>query len=165
MNILKSSLLATALVAAGLSSASAGTDTADFGVQLVVQNACTITAGNTASDLDFGSVTGNIAADIDGSTDLTVNCNNGAIYDIGLGAGNNASGGQRRMSNGTQFVDYDLYQDAGRTTVWGAQGSGDEVGGTGTNSAQTITVYGRVPSGQSVGAGTYNDVVTATIEF
>jgi spore coat protein U-like protein len=165
MNILKSSLLAAAVAATGLSTAHAGSDQADFGVQLVVQNVCTITAGGTAADMDFGTTPGNIAAPIDASTDLTVNCNNGAVYDIGLGLGGNATGGQRRMFNGTQYVNYDLYQDAGRNTAWGAQGSGTEQGGTGTNAAQTVTVYGRVPSGQSIGAGTYSDTVTATIEF
>jgi spore coat protein U-like protein len=166
MNILKSSLLAAAVAVAGMSSAHAATDTADFGVQLVVQNSCTITAGNTASDLDFGTVTGNIATNRDSTTTLTVNCNNGASYDIGLGDGNHVSGGQRRMNDGaTGYVNYDLYRDSGRTAVWGALNSGNEFSGTGNNADQPITVYGRVPAGQSVGAGTYNDVVTATIEF
>lgn len=165
MNLLKSSLLATALIAAGVSSASAETKTASFGVQLVVQNACTITAGGTAKDIDFLSLTGNISADIDASTDLTVNCNDGADYKIGLGKGGNEAAGQRRMTDGTQFVAYDLYSDSGRTEAWGTLASGNVYAGTGTNANQAVTVYGRVPSGQSVGAGTYLDTVTATIEF
>jgi spore coat protein U-like protein len=166
MNILKSTLLAAAVAAAGISSAHAANDTADFGVQLVVQSACTISAGGTAADLDFGSVNGNISADIDNSTDLTVNCNSGATYNIGLDAGDFASGTQRRMYDGiSQYINYDLYQDAARSTAWGALGSGNEASGTGDNTDQTVTVYGRVPSGQAAAVGTYNDTVTATIEF
>lgn len=163
MNMLKTSLLATALVAAGLSSANAATDTADFGVQLVVVNSCTITAGEGTADMDFGSVTGNIATNIDASTGLTVNCNDGAEYSIALNDGaNEDTAGQRRMTNGTQFVNYSLFSDNGYSVAWG---DGIEVDGTGTNADQTVTVYGRVPAGQSVGAGTYNDTVTATITF
>jgi spore coat protein U-like protein len=160
MSVSTKSLLAIAVFAAA-GAAHAATDTADFGVQLIVQNSCTITAGGTAADMDFGTVTGNIATDRPASTDLTVNCNNGANYAIGL-EGDNAS---RTMSNGTQTVSYELYQDAGHATAWGELGTAGELTGTGSNADQTITVYGLVPSGQSVGAGTYNDTVTATIEF
>jgi len=158
----KTLLAAVLLAVAPLATHAA--DTADFGVQLVVQNACNISAGGTASDLDFLSVTGNIAADIDASTNLTVNCNNGALYTIGLDDGGNFSAG-RRMTNGTQFVDYVLFRDGSRTQAWGALGSGNEYSGTGSNADQLVPVYGRVPSGQSVGAGTYNDTVTATIAY
>jgi spore coat protein U-like protein len=157
----KTLIAAAALALALPLPAQAATDTADFGVQLVVQNACTLTAGGTAADLDFLSVTGNITSDIDATTDLTVNCNNGASYTIGL----EGSNGSRSLSNGTQTVSYELYRNSGRTQAWGELASGNEFGGTGTNADQTITVYGRVPAGQSVGAGTYTDTVTATIEF
>ena len=156
-------LLAAALLAVAPLAAQAA-DTADFGVQLVVENACNISAGGTANDVDFLSVTGNIDADIDASTNLTVNCNNGAVYRIGLGDGSNFSGG-RRMTNGTQFVNYALYRDGSRSQAWGALGSGNELTGTGDNTDQLVPVYGRVPSGQSVGAGTYLDTVTATIAY
>lgn len=171
MNVLKVSLLALAVAASPLAADAANT-TANFGVQLTVQNSCTLAAGNTASDIDFGTVTGNITADRDASTTLTVNCNNGALYHVGLNDGLNASGGQRRLTNATtgQFVNYDLYTDASRTNRWGvtaAGGTATDADGTGNNANQTLTVYGRVPGAplQSVGAGVYNDTITATIEF
>jgi spore coat protein U-like protein len=170
MNLQKTVLFA-ALVVSPFAADAANT-TANFGVQLTVQNACTITAGNTASDINFGTVTGNITTDRDASTDLTVNCNNGALYHVGLNNGLNASAGQRRLANATtgQFVNYDLYTDNARGNRWGvtaAGGTATDVDGTGTNANQTLTVYGRVPGAplQSVGAGVYNDTITATIEF
>jgi spore coat protein U-like protein len=173
MNVLKVSLLALAVAAtASPFAADAANTTANFGVQLTVQNACTISAGNTASDIDFGTVTGNITADRDASTDLTVNCNNGALYHVGLNNGLNASGSQRRLANAAtgQFVNYELYTTAARNSRWGvtaAGGNATDVDGTGSNADQTWTVYGRVPGTptQSVGAGVYNDTITATIEF
>lgn len=173
MNVLKTSLLAVAVsLAASPFAADATQATANFGVQLAVQNSCTMTAGNTASDIDFGSVTGNIASDIDSSTSLTVNCNNGAVYHVGLNDGLHASSGQRRMASATTsgFVNYELYSDATRTTRWGqtaAGGTANDQDGNGSNSDQILTVYARVPGSplQSVGAGTYNDTITATIEF
>lgn len=169
MNVLKTSLLAAALVASPLAADAASTN-ANFGVQLTVQNSCTMTAGNTASDINFGTVTGNITANRDASTSLTVNCNNGALYHVGLNDGLNASSGQRRLTNATtgQFVNYELYSDSGRTARWGqtaAGGTATDVDGTGSNADQTLTVYGRVAPTQSVGAGVYNDTITATIEF
>lgn len=171
MNVLKSALL-VALVAAPLTAANAANESANFGVQLTVQNSCTITAGGTASDMNFGTVTGNINGDRLASTTLTVNCNDGAIYHVGLNDGVNALAGQRRMTNATtgQFVNYDLYHEVAHTNRWGATA----VGGTasdrddeGSNSDQVLTVHGLVPGTpvQSVGAGVYNDTITATIEF
>ena len=174
MNVLKTSLLAVAVaVAATPFAAGAGQANANFGVQLTVLNSCTLTAGNTASDMTFAPVTGNITADRDATTTLTVNCNNGAVYHVGLNDGVNASAGQRRMASATnpgQYVNYDLYTTAARTTRWGATAAGGTAtdwDGTGSNTDQTLTVYGRVPGTpvQSVGAGTYNDTITATIEF
>ncbi len=172
MNVLKPALL-VALVAAPVAAVNADSRSANFGVQLTVQNSCTIAAGGTASDIDFGTVPGNITANRDASTTLTVNCNSGAAYHIGLNDGLNASGGQRRLAspaNPTYFVNYDLYTDVLRTTRWGATAAGGtatDFDSTGTNADQVWTVYGRVPGTpvQSVGAGVYNDTITATIEF
>ena len=152
-------LLATAALAFLLPlSANAATESADFNVQLTVNNACTIAA---TGPVTFATVTGNITADIDATTNLSVNCNNGAIYTIGL-EGDNAS---RTMVSGSDTVNYELFSDSTRTVEWGELASGDELGGTGSNSVQTIPVYARVPAGQSVPAGSYVDTVTATIEF
>ncbi len=168
MNVLKSALL---LALAVPFAAHADSRSANFGVQLTVQNSCTIAAGNTAADMDFGTVTGNVTGNLDATTTLTVNCNNGALYHVGLNDGLNAATGQRRLAsaaNPGQFVNYELYTDSTHTTRWGATAAGGtatDVDGTGNNADQTLTVYGRIAPTQSVGAGVYNDTITATIEF
>ncbi|HRP87671.1 MAG TPA: spore coat U domain-containing protein [Gammaproteobacteria bacterium] len=159
--------LATALALAVLTVAghASAADTASFGVQLVVQNACNITAGGTAADMDFGTTISNIPAAIDRTTNLSVTCSNGAAYRIGLGNGANESAGQRRMANGANFANYDLFRDDTRTAPWGALSTANALVGTGNGSLQSIPVYGRVPVQNGLVAGTYNDIVTATIEY
>ena len=72
------------------------------------------------------------------------------------------------MRQGTETLDYNLYQDSTRTVIWG----------DGTGGSQTfvqpdprlgvnidVTVYGRIPAGQDVSSGAYSSTVTATIFF
>ena len=153
------------LTAAALSSpmAHAATETADFDVQLVIEGACTI----TASLLDFGTNSGSIDANIDQDGALAVNCTNGTDYTIALDDGDGllATTAARKMTHPDgSTVDYTLYQDATRTTLWGS--GANAYSGTGTGSEQSIPVHGRVPAGQSnVTVGTYSDNIVATIEF
>lgn len=149
------------LVAALATTPAAFAATADttFQVSISVQNSCTI--GTTP--LVFPAVTGNIPANHDATATLTVTCNDGAAYAVGLSDGTN---GNRLMNaGGAQNVSYELYSDAGHSSRWGALNTSEEMGGIGSNAAQAMTVFGRILTGQSVAAGNYTDTVTATIEF
>lgn len=165
-------LLGTAALAGGVAliagamSASAATATANLGVSATVTNNCTI---STAA-LAFGAydpVAANASADLDGTGTVTVACTKGSTATIGLGLGGNASGTTRRMTDGSSnYLTYELYQDAGRTTVWGTAGPGllSPVAAP-SKAARDFTVYGRVTSNQDVPAGSYNDTVVATVNF
>lgn len=164
---LKTTLLAAAIVAAGLIAqplevAHAGTVSANMNVKIKIQNACQITTAPT--DLDFGTQ-GPLTAAIDNQTTFGVTCTDQAPYNIGMGAGQNASGGSNRMTDGTNFVSYALYQDSARTTVWGNTVGSDTEAGTGNGDEQTITVYGEVPAQTTPPAGNYSDVVAVTVTF
>ena len=142
----------------------AGTAADTFPVTLTIQGNCSITA--TAHD--FGLNTGAITANIDAQSSLDVTCTNGTDYAVGLSTGNGAGAtyAQRRMTNAANAstVNYSLYSDAARTVVWDE--SANEVSGTGTGLAQSITVYGRVPAPQAnVTVGDYADSVVATVTF
>ena len=65
------------------------------------------------------------------------------------------------------FVSYQLYQDSGRTAVWGATPNTNTVAGTGTGLNQVFQVYGRVanPASNNATPGNYQDTVTATIVY
>lgn len=147
-------------------SAHAATDTAAMNVQLIIQASCAI---GTVNDLDFGTAVTPLTANIDVSTTLEVVCTNGTTYEVGLNAGTSAGGtiATRKMTDGVEFIDYLMYQDAGRTTNWGNDtvGGSDTASGTGNGNAQTFTVYGRVPAQTTPSPGTYTDVVTITVEY
>ena len=81
--------------------------------------------------------------------------------------GANASGTTRAMNSGSDYLSYEIYQDATRTTVWGNSGTGLFTPPTApSKSPRTFTTYGRVPAAQDVPASTsYTDSVTATVNF
>lgn len=156
-----------AIVAAAFSApAAAATATANLGVSATVTNNCTI---STAA-LAFGSydpVVTHASTNLDGSGTVTVACTKGATATIGLGLGSNASGSTRRMTDGSSnYLTYELYSDAGRTTVWSDSGGGlYSPGAAPSKTARNFTVYGRVSSNQDVPAGSYSDTVVATVNF
>ncbi len=158
MKTLKKVLLAT--VAAGLMAQGAHAATASntFQATITIQADCEVTSPGT---LDFGA-NGLLNNNIDVQSTFNVKCTNGVNYTIDLGNGSNASGTQNRMSNGTEFVSYETYQDAGRNQVWDAANT---VAGTGTGVDQSYTVYGRVPPQATPSAGTYTDTVTITVTY
>jgi len=155
---------ALAALAFGLAApALAQTATANLAVSATVVNNCSI----TANPIVFGNYDPITAAAVDGAGSVVVTCTATRAWWVGLGAGSGGAtaGVSRSMSLGASRLGYELYQDNGRTTVWGnTQATG--VAGTGSGAAQTVPVYGRVAAGQTtVPAGGYADSVVATVNF
>ena len=145
------------IVALACGPAAAGTATTTFTVSATVVATC----GVSATSLAFGSYTGSSA--VDQTSTISVTCSNGAAYSVALNDGANASGSTRRMTGGaSNYLTYEMYSDASRTTVWNASAP---VSGTGTGSAQSLTVYGRIPSGQNAVVGSYSDTVQVTVTY
>jgi spore coat protein U-like protein len=96
---------------------------------------------------------------------VNVNCDSGMPYTIKLSAGGGTFAA-RRMANGSYGLQYNLFADAGRTTVWGDGVGGVLVSGSGTGTTVDHPVYGRIPGGQT-GAyiGSYSDSITVTLSF
>lgn len=163
--------LQRALLAAGLIVASAGafaaTTTTTFQVTANVAAQCNVSAANLA----FGAVDP-IGGNVDQTTTVTVKCTKNSPYTVGLNAGTTtgATIAQRLMANGADTMQYNLYTDAARSTVWGNSAVAPTwVSGTGAGlgTAQVLTVYGRVPSGQTnLAVGTYTETaVTVTVTY
>ncbi|HEX2831229.1 MAG TPA: spore coat U domain-containing protein [Burkholderiales bacterium] len=156
-------LVVLGLVLPGL--AVAATATTTFTVSGTVVPTCTM----SAAALNFGTAIPNpINAPIDVTSTVTATCSAGAPYTIamsvGTGAGATYSG--RSMTAGGNGLTYNLYNDAGRTSIWGDGTGGSNLSrGSGTGAATVHTVYGRIRSGQSVPTGTYTDAITVTINF
>ena len=143
----------------------AQTATANLSVSATVAKNCSITTTAVA----FGSydpIVTNAVAPLDGTGTVVVTCTKGAGTRIDLGLGANASGATRRMTGGTDFLTYELYQNAPRTTVWGSGAvAGQTIAAAPSKAARTFTVYGRIAGAQDVAAASYNDTVVATINF
>lgn len=149
-------LVSTVLFAGKVIAASA---TGSFSVTASVTAGCTVSADTLA----FGVYSG---SDLINTNTITETCTLGTtISSITLSLGDNYSGGTRRMKNGSYYLNYSLYSDSGRTTVWDMVTTPTPPSPDGT--AQFITVYGRIPSGQLAGAGVggYTDTITVTINY
>ncbi len=106
------------------------------------------------------------AANVDAATTLSVRCTNGTAYNVGLnlGGGAGASTATRYMVDGSSnTLGYTLYQNAGRTTLWGTTVGSNTRSGTGTGNAVTIDVFGRIPMNQTAPTGNYSDTITVSV--
>ena len=134
------------------------------------------------SSLAFGTYD-QLAAIADDSTGtVTVTCtsigNGGGVtrvvYSVAFSTGASGSYQQRFMTSGTPRLNYNLYVDAARSSIWGNGNGGTQlitgsltVGpgvGNGTRT-QTHTVYGRVPAQQDAAVGSYTDAIILTLTF
>lgn len=125
--------------------------------------------GSGSITMVFGSydpVGVNASSPKDALTTFSLSCTKNQTAVIGIDTGLNPAGLNRRMTAGaSKFMTYQLYKDAGRTSVWGTSG-GATVSYTAPNgSATNFTVYGRIPAGQDTPIGNYTDTVTITATF
>jgi spore coat protein U-like protein len=153
--------------AAALSSpASAGTKSDNLGVSATVAANCTI----STTALDFGSIDTLSASPVTGTGGISVTCTSGtgwtAAADAGTGTGASYAG--RQMTSGAgDVLGYNLFTTGAYAVVWGdGTSSSATVGDTGSGSAQSVTIYGRIPAGQlTVPAGSYADTVAVTVTY
>jgi len=127
------------------------------------------TCSISTTSVNFGSYNVFAGSATDSTGTVTINCN-GSAHNIvvTLSKGASSTYNPRTMLKGGETLNYNLYRDGARTSIWG-----DGSGGTSTytdanppnNTDMNLTVYGRVPAGQDVSAGTYSDTVSAVINF
>ena len=145
--------------------ASAATTSTTLNVSATVTANCTVSSSAVA----FGNVNPLSGSNVDATGGITVTCTNGTAWTAaaGVGSGTGATFASRKMSSGGNLLNYTLYTDAARTTVWGdGTGSTGQFSNTGSGLAQAVTVYGRVPSGQTtVPPGAYADTVSVTVTY
>lgn len=128
----------------------------------------------SATALPFGVYNPASASPTDGIGTLTVSCSAtlGVLmsWTISLSPGSSASYAPRRLTSGAATLNYNIYTNTGRTTVWG-DGSGvtatvadSQFVSVGTTTRQ-YTMYGRIPSFQDAQAGSYTDAIVVTINY
>jgi spore coat protein U-like protein len=140
--------------------ASAATDSIPAAITALVPAACDI----AADGVSFGVYTGK---QVDVESTISISCTRTTGWNIGLnaGLGPDATVNARKLVRGTSTMSYGLFSDTAKTVNWGETIGGDTVSGTGTGTAQTVTVYARLPCGQFVKPGAYFDTIVATITY
>lgn len=136
-----------------------------FVTQSVAQNCPSVTVTNP---VDIGPYDPGIAAPQDANGSVNFKCTPN-VYQISASAGLHSGGSLagRRASNGSNTIAYNLYTNAGRTTIWG-----DGTGTTAQMIAQTtnnasgtpVPFFARVPAGQNADSNTfYTDTIAVTV--
>jgi spore coat protein U-like protein len=165
-------LLSAAFATAMCGNAFAATSTANLAVSASIASECSIEAAPTLGFGAYSPVGANSGANaLNGSGNLSVTCTTGSTAPtIALNDGANPGTGSsgvvpvRQMANGAARLGYFLYQEAGRTTVWG-DGVTSKAVTTPDGLAHTETIYGKVPGGQNQPVGAYMDTVVVTVTF
>ena len=105
------------------------------------------------------------SADLDAATDILLTCTRNSRATIVMDEGRSGrTGNTRGLVLGDERLSYQIFSDSARTQIWGRGASAVQISATKTG-RQQLTVYGRIAPGQEVPAGTYIDVVTATVDF
>lgn len=177
MNLMKSSLLATALIAAGVSSASAGTVGTTFDVTANVAGKCVTVSATALAFGEYDPVGAHAAAPLDGTNTVSVRCTKGTVATVTLDDGVNQAAGSsdaaplRQMVHATDaaaFLAYQLYSDTHGGNVWGNTAATGKVFTHAVPASQStdLTVYGRVAGAQDTAiVGNYSDTVSVTVTF
>jgi spore coat protein U-like protein len=126
---------------------------------------CTI----SAVGVSFGTYSVFGASPLDSTGSVTYTCA-GILppnrITIDLSRGGAPTFNPRQTFKSAEALDYNLYLDAARTTIWGDATSGtSHYGPIRPITTDTLTIYGRIPAGQDASAGSYTDTVIATINF
>ena len=159
--LLVGSIAVAALAVVGVRGA---TSSASLSVTTTVVANCTIATGAVAFG-NYDPVVVNATAPLDATGSVTIACTKGTTTTVGLDTGGNAQAGARRMTDGTEFLGYELYKDT-YVTPWGNTGGGVlDTGAAPSRDPRVFTVYGRVAASQDVQAGAFTDSVVATVNF
>jgi len=150
-------LVPVLMLAASPALAAPSPQSTTFTVSANVIRSCTV----SASDLPLGTYDPMATAALEPATpsSITVNCTKNTSFTIAPLTTANAF----RMANGTERLNYSLYQAAGHGRDW----STSNATGTSVNVSTPVTfnVFGAVPAGQDVPGGSYSDTVTVTVTF
>ena len=163
--VLAVAFLALAAVPAISRAQASLTATAGMVVGIEIVAACNV----SVADLNFGAYASNSKTPVQGQTTIQLRCGAGAVAELSLdaGSGPGATTSNRRLEqdSGRSRLDYDLFQDPGRTIHWGDRSGVDTLEVMATGAQQTVPIYGQIPAGQRALEGTYSDTITLRVQY
>lgn len=121
-------------------------------------------------DIVFGNYSVFSPTPLELNTSFQVRCTPNTSATVRLTRGtSSASYDPRTVSNGTERLNYNLYNDSSMTSIWGdgTGGSTDYwlINATPQEKVFNESIYARVFPGPDVGAGPYTDTITATLAW
>jgi spore coat protein U-like protein len=123
----------------------------------------------SATPIDFGSYSVFAGSPLDSTGSVKYSClSNLSKLTIGLSTGGSNSFDPRALTSGSRNLNYNIFLDAGYSTIWGDGTSGTsqyEDSSVVPGQQVTVTMYGRIPAMQNVPSGNYSDTLAVTIEF
>lgn len=125
--------------------------------------ASAVSCGINVPTLSFGEYDPFSNQALDSASHIAISCDVATNYSIALSPGS-GSYTLRAMTSGAHRLDYNLYTDATRTTIWG-DGTGITVLVSGNAATANHTVYGRIPPRQNAHVGAYIDAITVTLNY
>ncbi|MFL9926023.1 spore coat U domain-containing protein [Herbaspirillum lusitanum] len=142
-----------------------------FTLNAGAQSICSV----SSTGVNFGTYDPKSSANVDVTGTVTVTCQAtvslGILYTVKLSAGSSGAFSQRKMLNGAATLNYQVYTNSARTTVWGDGSSSTTYPTDGyllqvlTPVTNTYTAYGRLTGSQNVIAGSYIDTLTVLVTY
>ncbi len=125
---------------------------------------CTI---STVSGVAFGTYDVTSTTPLDSTGVIRLDCNGAAkTVTVDLGRGNAPTFNPRFMRSGSSLLNYNLFLDAARTSIWGDGTAGtSHYGVFNPPNVIDLTIYGRIPALQDLPIGAYADTVVVTVNF
>ena len=125
----------------------------------------------SATGVNFGAYDVFVTAPLDSTGTVTVTCTQNQPIDITIAIGPSGTSNsfvprQMRSASSPDRLNYNLFVNAGRSTVWGDGAAGTStvlLNNVSRNRPRVTTIYGRIPAGQDVSVGSYFDSLTVTI--
>ena len=120
-----------------------------------------------ATPLSFGTYSPMDTMSLASTATISYECDKSAqaksiVIDGGLYAQNNTP---RRMSSGSDYLNYNLFLDATHTAVWGDANPNQYLYAPANGVPYQVTIYGLIRADQDVSAGTYSDSVVVTLNW
>jgi spore coat protein U-like protein len=142
------------LVVSGVSLGATGSINISFSAPVVPT--CEITNVN---DIAFGAYDPLSETNLDAAGRMSFKCGKGIAYKTYIV-------GTRQMVGAVEAenLNFELYSDDLRTTVFPSDNSGDSTVSF-NNGLITAMIYGRIPADQDVSVDTYSRILTATVEY
>lgn len=135
--------------------------TTTFPVTATVLNSCLV----AATSLVFGNYNPSLGTALDAAKSVTATCTLGSAFNIGLDAGirSGAIVNSRKMTFGSNSLNYKLYSDSSRTSIFGETIGADTMTITAASLPTILKACGRIFGGQNSPAGAYVDAVNVTL--